>query len=92
MGRVIASYTNVNAVSQIGISRKQKRIRPGKEFACKTVVSYLLLVEYLNNLTLCRKVIKLSSLLCFVLSLLALKVLIKCSEYIKGCFFSSELL
>lgn len=54
MGRVVASYANATPVSQtkLGISREQKTTRPGKEFSCRTVVSQLLMVEHLNNLTL----------------------------------------
>lgn len=75
---MIASSTNANPVSQakLGLSSEQKRTRPGKEFSYKIVVSQLLLVEYLNHLTLtsagfflCRKIAKPSPLLCFASSL-----------------------
>lgn len=47
VGRVIASYSKANSVFQmkLGISREQKRTRPGKEFSYKIVISQLLMVE-----------------------------------------------
>lgn len=54
MRAAIASSTNAKPVSlaKLGLSSEQKRMRPGKEFSYKIVILQLLLVEYLNHLTL----------------------------------------